>query len=183
MVISVAAGYYIGISTGKQKDFEWRELSIGSTGKGYGYTSEALFNSDIALPNIKKISGRSKLLHPDQAKKNALHLGYIVSVEVDKLDLEKVPSKYKEERKETYNAGDFTFDPIEEVVYRVVFKFTLKDKDGFELVKLEGPKHFLSSGKTNQFQDKVNKPVSATIVERIRTVVLDISVEECETCK
>jgi hypothetical protein len=102
---------------------------------------------------------------------------------VEKLDLEKVPKKYKEERKETYKAGEFTVMPIEKIVYRVVFEFTLKDKDGFEMVKLEGPKHSLYSGKTNQFQDKVNKLVSETIVERTREVVLHISVEECETCK
>ena len=93
--------------------------------------------------------------------------------------------EYKEESKEIIKAGEieFTVLPIEEVVYRVTFKFTLKDKDGFELAKLEGPKHFLYSGKSNRFQDKVYQTVLETVAEQTTDVVLYMSVEECETCK
>ena len=99
LVIGIASGYYLGISTRSPKDFDWKELIIDPSGKGYRFTSEALFNADIVLPDIKKLSGRSKFLSPIKLDGGELHLGYIVSVDVEKLNLEKVPEKYKEERK------------------------------------------------------------------------------------
>ena len=72
---------------------------------------------------------------------------------------------------------------IQEVVYQVTFEFTLKDKDGFELIRLEGPKHSLYSGKDNRFQDKVSQPILKTVAERTKDVVLYMTVEKCKTCK
>ena len=183
LVIGIASGYYLGTSTRSPKDFDWQELIIDPSGKGYGFTSEALFNSDIALPDIKKLSGNSKFLSPINLDGGELHLGYIVSVDVETLNLEKVPEKYKEERKEKYKAGEFTAIPIQEVVYQVTFEFTLKDKDGFDQIRLEGPKHSLYSGKNNRFQDKLSQPILKTVAERTKDIVLHMTVEKCETCK
>ena len=182
MLIAIASGYYLGISTKTQKDFDWQDLTIDPNGKGYGYTSEALFNSDIALPEIKKLSGKSKILSPIELDGGEFHLGYIVSVDVEKLDSKNVPEKYKKEHKEKYKAGEFTAMPIQEVVYQVTFEFTLKDKDGFELVKLVGPKHSLYSGKDNRVQDKVSQPILKTVAGRTKDIVFYMTVERCETC-
>ena len=134
MVIGIAIGYYLGYTSKTQKNFDWKELSIDQGGKGYDFTSDALFNSDIALPEIKKLSGKSKFIKAPQSGSNELTLGYIVSVDVDKLDLQKVPQKYKVGKKEKYKAGEFAVQPIEAVVYEVTFEFVLKDKDDFEII-------------------------------------------------
>jgi len=151
--------------------------------KGYGFTTEALFNSDIPLPEIKRISGKSKFLKTQKSGTDEMNLGYVVSIDVEKLDLEKVPQKYKTERKEKYKAGEFTVPPIEELVYEVSFEFELRDKDGFELVKLQSPSHSLYSGKANQFQGIAKQPILQATAERVVNIVLHMTVEKCETCR
>lgn len=179
LVLAVATGYYIGIPTGTLNNYQWQELRI----EGYAYTPAAFVDSDIALQDIKKLSGRAKFLNPVEIGTGELHLGYIVSVDVETLDLGEVPDKYKEERKVNSKAGEFTLMPTEEVYYRMAFEFTLKDKDGFDLAKLAGPKHSLVSGRDNHYQDKVSQPVSETLAAKTAEVVLYMWVEECETCR
>lgn len=182
MVISLAIGYYLGLSSKATMNFNWNELSIDQAGKGYGFTSDALFNSDIPFPEIKKLSGKTKFIKPSQYRSDELNLGYVISVDVDKLDLQKVPQKYKVERKEQYKAGEFTVSPIEEVIYEISFEFVLKDRDGFEIIKLKSPSHNLYSGKINTFQDVVKQSISQTIVHRVSNIVLHMTVEKCEIC-
>ena len=182
LVIGVTLGYYLGISTRNPNDFDWQELSINPSEKGYGFTSEALFNSDVALPDIKRLSGKTKFLSPVKSDRHELHLGYIVSVDVEKLKLEQLPEKYKEEREVKSKRGGFTIMPFQGVGYQVSFEFSLKDKDGFELIKLESPKHSIYSGKDNRFQDKVSQLILKTVAERTKDIVLQMTVEKCETC-
>jgi len=183
MVIGIAIGYYLGFTSKTTKNFDWKELSIDQGGKGYGFTSDALFNSDIALPEIKKLSGKSKFIKAPQSGSNELTLGYIVPVDVDKLDLQKVPQKYKVEKTEKYKAGEFSVPPIEAVVYEVTFEFVLKDKDDFEIIKLKSPSHSLCSGQVNRFQDIAKPSTTQDIARRVSNIILSMSVEKCETCK
>ncbi len=184
LVAGIAIGYYFGVTIKATKNFDWKELSLDPLGKGYGFSSEALFNSDIPLPEIKKLSGKSKFLKPtSKSRDEDLSLGYIVKVDVDKLDLRKVPEKYKVEKKEKYKAGEFVISPPEEVVYSVTFKFQLKDKDGFEMVKLKSPSHNIYSGKVNTFQDVLKQPIPRHASEKTSSIVLSMTVEKCETCK
>lgn len=107
--IGVAIGYYLGTAVKVAKSFDWKELTPSQSGKDYVFTSEALFNSDIPSPEVKRLSGKSKFLKPATKSGNGdLSLRYIISVEIDKLDLQKVPQKYKVEQKERYKAGEFT---------------------------------------------------------------------------
>jgi len=72
-------GYYIAINAKAVKNFEWIDLSLDQSGKGYGYSSEALFNSDIPFPEIKKLSGKCKFLSaPTKLRNDDLNFGYIV---------------------------------------------------------------------------------------------------------
>lgn len=184
LVIGLAIGYYFAVATKAAKNFDWKELFLDQSGKGYEYSSEALFNSDIPFPEIRKLSGKCKFLSaPKKSRNDELNLGYIVSVDIEKLDLQKVPQKYKVEKKEKHTAGEFTVLPIEEVVYSVTFEFKLKDKDGFELLKLKSPSHSIYSGKVNEFQDVVRQVIPLTIAERVSSTILSMIVEKCETCK
>lgn len=184
LVIGIALGYYIAVTMKAAKNFDWKELSLDQSGKGYRYYSEALFNSDIPLPEIKKLSGKCKFISTStKLRKDELNLGYVVSVDIAKLDLQKVPQKYKVEKKEKYTAGEFTVLPIEEVVYSVTFEFRLQDKDGFELLNLKSLPHSIYSGKVNKFQDVVRQAIPPAIAERVSSSILSMTVEKCETCK
>ena len=184
LLIGIAIGYYITVAMKAAKNFDWKDLSLDQSGKGYEYSSEALFNSDIPLPEIKKISGKCKFISTSiKLRNDELNLGYIVTVDIAKLDLQKVPQKYKVEKNEKYTAGEFAVLPIEEVVYSVTFEFKLQDKDGFELLNLKTPPHSIYSGKINEFQDVVRQAISPTIAERVSGVILSMTVEKCETCK
>lgn len=186
LAIGIAIGYYLGISGKAVKNFGWKKLTLdlGESGRGYSFTTEAAFNSDIPFPDVKRIWGKSKFLKPTtNAGNDDLNLGYIISVENDKVDLQKVPSKYKVTRKERYKGKEITGQPIEEVVFSVSFDFSLKDKDGFELVKLKSPLHYIYSGHVNTFQDVVRQSIARHIAERASTIIFSMTVEECKTCK
>jgi hypothetical protein len=119
------------------------------------------------------LSGKCKFLRASTKSRNdELNLGYIVSVDIEKLDLQKVPQKYKVEKKEKSTAGEVTVLPIEEVVYSVTFEFILKDKDGFELLKIKSDPHNVYSGKVNEFQDVVSQAIPLAIAERVSSTIL-----------
>ena len=181
--LTLVVGYYVGKTVSTTKDFDWKELSIDKTGKGYGFTSEALFNSDISLPEIKSLSGKTKFIKSQNATSDEFNLGYVVSVDIDKINFEKIPQKYKVEKKEQYKAGEVTVLPIEEAVFEISFAFVLKDKDGFEIVKLKSPPHSLYTGKVNDFQDIVEQSISSAIADRTVSIVLNMTIEKCETCR
>jgi hypothetical protein len=183
LLFVLAIGFYFGIIVKNTKNYDWKEFTIDPSGKGYGFTSEALFNSDIRIPDIKKLSGKGKFIKARQATSDDLFLGYIVSVDIDKLDLTKIPQKYKIEKEEQYKAGDFTVLPIEYAVYEISFEYSLKDKDGFELMKLKSPSHSLFTGKVNSFQDIVKQAVAGPIANRVANIGLYMTFEKCETCR
>lgn len=175
---AITISYFLGMSARTPQEFEWRHL----TAKGYGSTSEAIFDSDIALPKIRKIEGKAKFLTPTNPVVDGLHLGYVVSVDVEKLNIERVPKKYKEEIKQKHKSGEWIIEPIQEVVYQVTFAFKLKDKDGFELLELKSPVHNLHSGKESRFQDKISESILNSVAERTKDVFVSMTVEKCLTC-
>ncbi len=181
LIVGIVAGYFLSVVLKARTTYAWRALSLETPGKGYGYSSEALFGSDIALPEIKKMSGTFKFL--DAPTKDELRFGYLVLVDIDKLDLKNVPQRYKIEKKETYTAGTFTTLPIDEVVYSVKFHFKLKDKDGFELVNFESQPCSVSSGKVNEFQNVIDQTITLAMAERVSSAFLSMTVQKCETCK
>ncbi|GEM_PF-2251717 len=189
LAIGIAAGYYFAVTMKTAWNFDWKELSLDQpfshfSGKGYGYSTEAIFDSDISLPNIRKLSGKAKFLSVSPKSRNdELNLGYIVSVDVEKLDLQWVPQKYKVEKKEKYNYRELTRFPIEEVVYSVTFMFRLKDKDGFILLELKSPSHTILSGNVNVFQNVVDETILLAIAERVANITLWMIVEKCVTCE
>jgi hypothetical protein len=80
---------------------------LGSSGRGYGFTTEAAWDSDIPLPEVKRIWGKCKFLKPVTNSGNGdFNLGYIISVDIDKLDLQKVPQKYKVEQRERFKGKE-----------------------------------------------------------------------------
>ena len=170
--------------TSNSKSNEWFDLKTDNSGPSY--SSDALFNSDISLPKIKKVSGKAKFINYTTKNPKDVVLGYIVNVTVENLDTSKIPKKYLEDKKEKYKGGEWTMLGISEVVYDVVLHFVLKDKDGFTLMVLtSGEEQGLSlySGKTNQFQETIpTNLIPENIVKHTESISLEIHVEKCVTC-
>ena len=79
---------------------------------------------------------------------------------------------------------ELTALPIKQVSYAPEWSFHFKDKDGFLLVeqkKLDG--EWLSSGKTNVFQGKLQDKIPYNIAIKVYRVELYPSLVKCITCK
>ncbi|MDY6857058.1 MAG: hypothetical protein SWO11_20600 [Thermodesulfobacteriota bacterium] len=72
LAIGVSTGYYLGTAVKFGKSFDWKKLSLkgGSVRKGHVLTTEAFLGSDIPLPGIKRISGKSKFLKTHRLSSN-----------------------------------------------------------------------------------------------------------------
>jgi hypothetical protein len=189
IVFSLLLGLFIGywyatFNANKLPDVWIEKQNIFTRGEnsGVSYLTEALFDSEIRLPDIKNMSAKVKFMNPHDTRSNLAALGYIMVVEVDKLDKNKIPQKYLMERKEKYKGGTFTRLPLEGVVFEVHFEFALIDRDGFQLAKIKGPKHNLLSGQINKFQDTVQDCVSIETAKRTVDLRPSMVVEKCLSC-
>ena len=72
--------------------------------------------------------------------------------------------------------------PTDEVTYLVVFKLILLDKDGFEIQGISSKAEYIRSGKTNEFQNIIELPITNENVQLTKQINLKISVDKCVTC-
>lgn len=162
----------------KQDPYAWHQLEMDKT----SYTSEALFASDISLPDIKNISGKMKF-RTGRDKPTDLEAGYVVEFDIDKLNKDKLPEKYRKPTPCPSAQGGCTIDPVEEVVYNAKFQFTLQDKDHFDLLSTSSGNQYIYSGQHNRFQGLGADPVPLRIAQRVKFIKAQIHVEKCETCR
>ena len=153
----------------------WIQLS--TDGSGFGWKLEALFNADIALPEVSKPQGQAKFLDRSEGGQD-IQLGYVVKASVRHLDLSKVPAKYLRPRRQ----GNFEIEPIKEVVYDAHIDFILKDADGFVLMTATSEPLYIYSGQENVFQGTANEQIPAGVAKRTKTIVLELTADKCETC-
>jgi hypothetical protein len=128
--------------TGERSD-AWHQLDIEKP--SYTYTNEALFDSDIPLPDIKSVSGKTKF-RTGREKPSELEAGYVLEFDIDKLDKTKLPEKYRKPTVGQSKQGEYTIEPVEEVTYSANFRFTLQDKDHFDLQEVQSEAQYIQSG-------------------------------------
>jgi hypothetical protein len=161
--------------------YEINRIPLKGNDSGLTYTTQALFDADIPLPDITSAKAKVKFL-PMPGEIN-YQLGYVITVDIAKLDPEKVPGKYKEKKTEKSKSGEWTLDPLKEVVYELNVSFELQDQDGFRLIEVKGPKHNVFSGQSNVLQEVVETPISVDISKRTKVIVPKVNVEKCVSCK
>ena len=172
-------GFFVGLYVATDVTYRWQTMTGGS----FGYTSEALSNSDIRLPEIKHVSGEAKFLEDFRDRPNTIRLGYKVLIDVDKLDWSKIPEKYKTPETIKTKDGEFIRQPVSEVAYKVTIHFSLKDKDGFAIMHLRSRPLSIFSGEENVIQDLVDESFPSRIGKRINSIAFGITAEKCETCE
>jgi hypothetical protein len=162
---------------------EWFEDTVPRRGNdsGVAYTTDALFNSDIPFPDITGVKAKTKFIRAAGGGRNVT-VGYLAQVDVAKLDPSKIPNKYKTKKAETSKSGEWTTEPLKEVVYSAHFSFSLLDKDGFALAQVEGATHDLLSGRSNTLQEIVKQPIALDIAQRAVKIVPKLSIDKCISC-
>lgn len=140
-------------------------------------------------------------------KSNRMSLGYIAEITTEELDKKNVPEKYLLEKKEyptatnpktgenavlrngkweTYQKDarvSWIIPAIEEVSYEIHFRFSLLDKDGFEIYSSESLPHTLLSGQKNIFQNIIEEPIPTGIIKSTKQIKPTINFDKCLTCE
>jgi hypothetical protein len=157
----------------KERNRVW--ISVVSDGAGFGMSSEAL-NGDIPWPETMKPSGRVKFLSRDRGDQ----LGYILKLPIKPNPTAALPAKY---RKTTKGDNGLEFGPPEQVLYEGHFEFTLKDADGFVVMKLNGPVEHLSAASDNSVQGTTEEKVPTSVIHRTKQVDVSFLVTSCNPCQ
>lgn len=152
-----------------------RWISVASDGGGFGMTDEAL-NGDIPWPKTTKPSGRVKFVSRD----NGERLGYILTLPIGPNPTAALPEKY---RRITKDKNGMEFLPPDQVLYQGHFEFTLKDADGFVLLKIDGPVEHLSSASDNSVQGTTEQTVQTSAIMHTRSVDVSFLVTACTPCE
>jgi hypothetical protein len=176
LVLGVVGTYFFLPQRQLSIPTDWRELA--TEGSGFGWTSEALFNVEIPLPKVSKPHGQAKFLDRTDAGKQNILLGYIVKASVEHLDVAKIPTKYRQPKKE----GEFEIEPPKEVVYAAHLEFTLKDADGFVLMSTKSEPLHLYSGQENTFQGISQEPIPLADAKKTKAILMGLTADKCETC-
>jgi hypothetical protein len=150
-------------------------ISVVPDGGGFGMSSDAL-NGDIPWPDTSKPSGRVKFLNRD----NVEQLGYVLKLPIKPNPTSALPAKY---RRTSKDAKGLEFGPPDQVLYEGHFQFTLKDGDGFVLLKLDGPTEHLSAAAENSVQGTTNQAVPNSVIQRTKEVDVSFLVTSCNPCQ
>jgi hypothetical protein len=150
-------------------------ISVVSDGEGIGFETAAL-NGDIPWPGTTKPSGRVKFLNRDKGEQ----LGYLIKLSIKPNPTAVLPEKY---RRLTKGDNGLEFGPPDQVLYEGHFEFTLKDGDGFVLLKMESPTEHLSAGSNNLVQGTTEQTVPISVVEHTKEVDVGFLVTSCTPCE
>jgi hypothetical protein len=157
----------------RERSFAW--ISVVSDGSGIAFETAAL-NGDIPWPGTTKPSGRVKFLNRDKGQQ----LGYVLKLPIKPNPTAALPEKY---RHTTKGNNGLEFGPPDQVLYEGHFEFTLKDADGFVLLKVDSPTEHLSAGSDNPLQGTTEQTVPTSVVERTKEVDVGFVVTSCNPCQ
>jgi len=117
-----------------------------------------------------------KFLNRDKGEQ----LGYILKVPIKPNPTSALSAKY---RKTTKDFNGLEVGPPDQVLYKGHFEFTLKDADGFVLMKLNGPVEHLSAAADNSVQGTTEETIPTSVVQRTKEVDVSFLVTFCNPCQ
>jgi hypothetical protein len=166
--------------TNRNVSTEWKQLSIYPDGRGYGFAPEVISDVGTNLPHVKALSGKAKFMD----EPGRIRLGYVVAVDVDKLDLTKMSEEYRKDKKFKAKTGEeFTIGRSEHVWFQIHFEFTFRDRDNFAIFTIKSSSHDLAAGKNNQFQYISEEPIPQNVAARTGEIMFEMSIDKCVTCE
>jgi hypothetical protein len=157
----------------RERHYAW--ISVVSDGGGFSMSSEVL-NGDIPWPNTTKPLGRVKFLNRDKGEQ----LGYVIKLPIKPNPVSALAAKY---RRTTKDASGLEFGPPDQVLYDGHFQFTLRDGDGFVLLKMNGPTEHLSAAADNSVLGTTDQTVPDSVIKRTKEVDVGFLVTSCNPCQ
>jgi hypothetical protein len=151
-----------------------RWIPVVPNGAGLGFSTKVI-SIDFGIPDTKKPTGKVKFLNRDKG----IQLGYILTLPIDPKPTKALPEKYT--RLHTVEGG-IQVGPPAQFEFQGNFNFTLKDADGFILLQLKGPEHYLEANSQNQVQGTVDDSVPPSIVKRTKIVEVEFYAADCIPC-
>ena len=144
------------------------------------FTTNALMN-DLYFPNYNK-NGKIKFLEDGKS----FNIGYLIDVNVESLDITKIPKKYLISKELIINGKKITELPTSLVTFEISIVFVLLDKDGFEIDSVKTQKIWIQSGRDGKpnkqiLQGKVGN-LTKEKVKKVAKVKSQITFEKCVTC-
>ena len=144
------------------------------------FKTDALMN-DLYFPDYKK-NGKIKFLEDGKG----LNIGYLIDVNVESLDITKIPKKYLIPKELVINGQKITQLPTSLVTFEISIIFILLDKDGFEIDSVKTQKIWIKSGENGKpnkqiIQGKVGN-LTKEKVKKVAKVKSEITFEKCVTC-
>jgi len=174
-VVAFIVGASVMYLLKEQRSRVW--ISVVSDGAGFGMSSEAL-NGDIPWPETTKPSGRIKFLSRDKGEE----FGYMLKLPIKPNPTAALPPKYRKTKRPKGDNG-LEFGAPDQVLYEGHFEFTLKDADGFVLMKLNGPVEHLSAGSENSVQGTAEEVIPNSVIQRTKQVDVTFLVTSCNPCQ
>lgn len=136
-----------------------------------GYPSAALFADDIPNPSVKVLSDGWKLI---TKRNNLVDWGWKIEVSLNKVPIEKIPMKYRQEKKIN---DRWSIEPLENPPFNAKITYKLEDKDGF-VVAEDILSVTLIAGKSETFQKESTLPLDKAL--RAATSKIEITFEKTE---
>lgn len=158
----------------------WIALSADNSSPVFSYASEAVARSDIKMPAVTSLTGKSKFVSDASNTKQEIKLGYVVDATIAPLDTAAVVDTYKEVSGEGQQGSR---PSIKAVDYDVVFYFILKDKDGFPLMKVASNREAVHSGMNNHFQLYAKTYIPQSVASATKTITVRMEAVRCLTCR
>ncbi|MFZ2493719.1 MAG: hypothetical protein WA208_19740 [Thermoanaerobaculia bacterium] len=192
VVTTVAVAFLAGFAIGRtsslsrapapELDDPWVfDGALSSKGSIF-WTDEALFQSDIALPDVQSTTAKVKFIAPPAGGVASKVIGYVAEIRVAPLAKKDIPARYLRKTTATMPVGVVTTPPLEQVSYSARLVFELLDKDGFKLGEIDGREHSIRSGETNRLQDMSEAAVPASLVQRVTRIRPRLWILKCQSC-
>lgn len=175
LVLGVIVGVVCTYAVMHRITHNWMELT--KENHGLAYSNEVFVEADIPLPDMKDPHGQAKFV--DRGVGKGTELGFLVKASMDKLDTSKLPEKYRKPQP----WGKFTLGPTESATYTAHLEFTLKDADGFTLITTKSDLMYVASGQENTLQGFAQETIPDALAKRTKTIVMQLVLDKCETCR
>ena len=136
------------------------------------WLSDQVVESDIPLAKVVSLKGRARFIDHDPASPS-VGVGYILDLELSRIDPAKIPGKYSLDRPVTGSSLKELAVTIP--YYTTQFYFELRDKDGFIVQTITGQEHNAYSGKVNRDTGQTKLDVSRQKAAIVRSVTVQTS--------
>jgi hypothetical protein len=160
---------------------DWRPVVVSGHHFGEEFATEAIF-TDVPVPDIKKFGGQVKFIDNIYRPPQDPEFGYDLTVVMTDAPANKIPDHYKHPKPVVINGLHLTESAPDHFYYSIEFHFTLRDKDGFDLMELKSKPEDLIAGTTNTYKAKLDQRVPFNIAIRTASIEAAPYILKCTTC-